>query len=320
MPSGAVLHIKGSGGILECDLSGREKGIAIDSGGSFVLEDGTVKSIGPADEAPLINANGTVTVNGGTLQYTGTGTAVKVGGSILINDGKIESSSEQPLLSRAGNGTVTIDSGILINENGPVLSGKYSRAVSGGVFNQFPCLDASGNPYKEAIAKNVSVAEFVKGGKTWYAVGDDISNAVYGLGIGDSITLTLASMELSNVPVGVTVTNNTGVTIKVNGRSVANGCSTRVSVRGGDVDLDGTVNQKDVLQILYRINSKKSVFGIDDLNKGWREYQANTVPDEEINILDAVALMWQLHKKELFPRERLFFWPFKRAAFSAPVP
>ena len=231
VPDGAVLHIKGDGE-LQCDLYDRSCGIQVDAGGSFILEGGTVKTIDWAENT-LISAEGAVTMTGGKLIYNETefessGKAISSYGDLSISDGTIEGNTENHLVYwNSESGTFKITGGTFVNhgEGARILSenydGRYTGKISGGVFTPFP-VGNGGHDEWNVIQEGTPGAVIKANGTTRYAIGTkDIDHEVTELKDGDTLSFPQKGMDLSNVPDGVEVKNESGETIIINGKSIA---------------------------------------------------------------------------------------------------
>ena len=182
---------------------------------------------------------GKLTVKGGAITATGTTLTVNKNGSGSTTDGAaIAIAQHTTKLDIA----VTIEGGTLtgvaaLNEANP--QGNPAEAtknvkivVNGGTFNgavnkaeDDSSLGVMGGTFNTDVTDYVHASPTVKDNNGKYYVGNTAKNAVENAESGSFKVLAASEGEALNVKPGVTIVNNSGVTIKVNGNDVPNGKS-----------------------------------------------------------------------------------------------
>ena len=177
--------------------------IAVGVLGSLTIMDSSEAGTGTINGTIAANAaQSKVIIKGGTIKKVTTSGA---GATLEISGGKIQEN-----VSMSGyNSNMDISGGAIENLGYVNKGAEGSATVTGGTFGTIA------NP--NYIPDNTL---FVKDGEGKFHVGETAANEIAAAGEGDTFTVIKGS-ELTNVPVGVTITNETGNNLSVNGKEVA---------------------------------------------------------------------------------------------------
>ena len=191
--SGAVINVSGDASI----HSDNRVAISTQSGsGDSVVElnvtGGSITTDGQTSYAIYAQDESKVNIEGGTVSG---GTAVMAydTSDVQISGGEIEGKREA--INVGSGGTPTVN-------------------VTGGEFNK---------NVDEYIAPDAPVAEFTSGNATTYVVGGTIAEKAASASEGDEIEITSGDVDLTDVPDGVSVTNNGDGNVEVNGDTLGTG-------------------------------------------------------------------------------------------------
>ena len=202
---------------------------------------------------------GKLTINNGEI--TGkTGVEIRAG-ELIVNGGTITATGDPTSTDPNGNGTTTVGAAVAIAQhttkkniavtiNGGTFTGKaallesnpqnngteytknISVNVSGGTFNGVvnkaddgSSLGVMGGTFNTDVTDYVHASPTVKDNNGKYYVGNTAKNAVENAESGSFEVLAASEGEALNVKPGVTIVNNSDVTIKVNDKEVPNGVS-----------------------------------------------------------------------------------------------
>lgn len=194
------------------------------SGGSITGGNGT----------PSFTANG----NGTTAQNIGIAVAqhtTKEDISVTINNDAAQVSGgyalaeADPQNNDPTNVTVKVEGGTFTGSVASVSSENYTNFITGGIYNTDP---------KDYVSPDSNFISYTSTGATVYALGSSIDTVLKNATAGDTVTV-FEGAEIS-VPDHVTVKNETGNQIIVNGQTVANGGELVEHIFSTDWTFDGT--------------------------------------------------------------------------------
>ena len=182
-----------------------------------------------------------INVSGDASIYSQTGTAISTqsgygvvelnvtGGSITTDsrNGYAVYARQKSVVNIEG-GTISGGTAVYAYDNANVqisggdITGKsYAiRTGSGGA----PTVDVTGGTFNKDVStyanEDTALATITSGGETKYVFGDSIAEKAAAAGEGDRITVKKGSIDLTNVPDGVIVSNSGGGNVSVNGDEV----------------------------------------------------------------------------------------------------
>lgn len=183
--SGAVINVSGDANIYSQTSTAisTQSGYGVVelnvTGGSITTDSGSGYAV-YARESSVVNIEGG-TISGGTAVYAYDNANVQISGGDITG--------KSYAIRKGSNGTPTVD-------------------VTGGTFNK----DVSTYANEDA-----ALATITSGGSTKYVFGDSIAEKAAAAGEGDQITVKKGSIDLTNVPDGVIVSNSGGGNVSVNG-------------------------------------------------------------------------------------------------------
>ncbi len=186
--SGAVINVSGDARI----YSGASTAISTQSGYGVVelnVTGGNITTGGSSAYAVYARESSKVNVEGGTISG-GTAVCAYDNANVQISGGDITGKSSA--IRKGSSGTPIVE-------------------VTGGAFNK----DVSNYANKDA-----ALAKITSDGATKYVIGDTIAEKAGEAGEGDQIIVTNGSIELTNVPDGVVVSNSGNGEVSVNGEQV----------------------------------------------------------------------------------------------------
>lgn len=181
--------------------------------------------------------SGDLNVNGGVITATGNSTSTDPNGNGSTTVGAaiavVQHTTKQPINVKINGGSFNGVSALYeaYPESNPIeATEKISIVVNGGTFNgavnkaeDGSSLGVMGGTFNSDVTDYVHASPTVKDNKGKYYVGSTAKNAVENAESGSFEVLAASEGEALNVKSGVTIVNNSDITITVNGKNINHG-------------------------------------------------------------------------------------------------